>query len=124
MIEDAGWEFPLIGILVDLNQEQLDIAVSKFNAGTVAKADVLKAEAELADAQISYIEAKNRYNLSVKLLNDALYIPLNSKVELSKDFSQIHWDITLEECLSLAEENRLEIEILEKKENRIFHLLK
>ena len=86
---------------VDLNQEQLDIAQSRFTAGTVAKADVLKAEAELADAQIKNIEAKNRYDLSVKLLNDALYIPLNSQIELSKDFSEIHWDITLEECLSL-----------------------
>ena len=97
-----------------LSEEQLKIAKERYNAGTVALADVLKAKSQLADAEVNLIKAKNIFDVSLTGLNDAMGVPLDTKLELNEEYPFKTCNITMEESLKNALENRLEINIMKK----------
>ncbi len=108
---------------VELSKEQLDLAQKRFDAGTVPKADVLKAEASLADGETKLIEAENLYNISLKALNDATGLPLDTEVSLSGDYKYREWNISLEESRKMAEDNRLESDIVRKTRESAYYAI-
>ena len=48
-------------------QKQLETAQDRFEAKTVSKFDVLRAEVELANAQPALISAKNNYRIAMSM---------------------------------------------------------
>jgi outer membrane protein TolC len=106
---------------VDLSKQQLELAKSRFDAGTAAKADVLKADAQLSESEIKLIDAKNYFNIALSSLNDTMGLSLTTPLELSENYVYSEWNITLEQCQNKAMKERLEIEIIEKTKTSLYY---
>ncbi len=106
---------------VELSKEQLDIAKSRFEAGTAAKADVLKADAQLSESEIKLLDATNNFNIALSSLNDTMGMSLTTPLELSEDYVYKEWNVTLEGCQQEAMNERLEIRIIEKTKESLYY---
>lgn len=94
---------------VDSLTEHLRQVQAQFNAGTVAKSDVLRSEVELANAQQNLTKAQNAYDVAVANFNNVVGMPLDSQSVLKDDFSYVQYDQTLDECIQEAKKHRPEI---------------
>ena len=63
--------------------KHLDDVNAQFRAGTVARADVLASEVELANAQQALTSAKNDYAVAVATLNNVIGLPTDTTLETS-----------------------------------------
>jgi outer membrane protein len=90
-------------------QDHLAQAQGFYQAGTHPKIDVTKAEVDLANAQLALIQAKNNYQVAQVTLNNALGLrqDLTFTIEDILGFKQM--DITREEILKSAYEQRPEL---------------
>jgi outer membrane protein TolC len=101
---------------LQVSQETVDNYIShlknvqlQYDAGTVAKSDVLSSEVSLANARNDLIKAQNNYELAVANLNNAIGLPLESELILKEDL-QLQKDIrTLGDCVKYALANRPEL---------------
>ena len=59
-------------------QEHLNNVNAQFRAGTVAKADVLSSEVNLANAQQNLVTYNNNYDIAVATLNNYLLLPADT----------------------------------------------
>jgi outer membrane protein len=99
--------------LVKLSEEsvsQLDAHLknveAQYNAGTVAKSDVLRSEVEKASAEQSLIKAKNSYELAVSSFNNVIGLPLDSEIAVKEDLQYAAYGQSLEDCIKVALANR------------------
>jgi outer membrane protein len=90
-------------------QGHLDNVRAQFEAGTVAKADVLRSEVELANAQQDLIKAKNSHELAVASLNNIIGIPHDSQSVLKDELGYAKYNTPLTDSLALAAKNRPEV---------------
>jgi HAE1 family hydrophobic/amphiphilic exporter-1 len=67
---------------VQLSQRQLELARTRFEAGTVARLDVLAAEVELANAKARRIQARAQVDTSVQALRSVLAMPQSQAINL------------------------------------------
>jgi hydrophobic/amphiphilic exporter-1 (mainly G- bacteria), HAE1 family len=67
---------------VQLGQKQLDVARARFEAGTVARLDVLQAEVELANAKARRIQARAQVDTALQALRSVLSIPQSQPLKL------------------------------------------
>ncbi|HWQ60745.1 MAG TPA: TolC family protein [Negativicutes bacterium] len=81
----------------------------QFEAGVVAKSDVLASEVSLANAQVNLIKAQNSHVLAVANLNNAIGLPLDSELALKEDLKYTEYAQTLDECAKYALVNRPEL---------------
>lgn len=81
----------------------------QFEAGVVAKSDVLASETSLANAQVNLIKTQNNHVLAVSALNNAIGLPLDTELALKKDLRYEEYTKTLEECSRYALANRPEL---------------
>ena len=102
--------------VVKVNQETVDNLAAhlknvqaQYQVGTVAKADVLRSEVELANAEQNLIKAQNTYEVAVASFNNVIGIPLDSQVAMKDDLSYVKEDMSLEDSIAMAQENRPEI---------------
>ena len=65
-----------------LSQKQLDLAKARFEAGTVARLDVLQAEVELANAKARKIQAQAQVDASMQALRSVLSLPQTQPLTL------------------------------------------
>lgn len=82
---------------------------AQYTAGVVAKADVLRSEVELANAQQNLTKAQNSYDLAAASLNNVIGLPLDTANTLKDDLSYIKYDVSLDDSIALALKNRPEI---------------
>jgi outer membrane protein TolC len=66
-----------------LSQTQLDLAKARFEAGTVARLDVLQAEVELANAKARKIQAQAQVDASMQALRSVLSLPQTQPLTLA-----------------------------------------
>lgn len=99
--------------LVGLREESLERLTAhlknveaQYNAGTVAKSDVLRSEVEKADAEQNLIIAQNSYELAVSNLNNIISLPLDTPLVVKDELKYQKFDKTLEECIAFALEHR------------------
>lgn len=99
--------------LVKLSEESLDRlnahlknVEAQYNAGTVAKSDVLRSEVEKAKAEQSLIKAKNAYELAMSGFNNVIGLPLETQVVVKEELKHEKYNKTLEECINTALANR------------------
>ena len=97
-------------------QDHLDQARGFYQAGTRPKIDVTKAEVDLANAELALIQARNSLQVARVTLNNAMGLreSLSFPIEDTLDFKKL--EITLQEILQAAYEQRPEIVGLKARE--------
>ena len=71
---------------------------AQFRVGTVARADVLASEVELANAQQNLTTARNNYEVAVATLNNAIGVPTNTVLTINDELRYTRYDISLDDC--------------------------
>ena len=101
------------GNLVEVNRqtvanldEHLNSIQAKYDAGVVAKADVLRSEVELANARQNLIKAENNYDLAKNSLLNTMMLDASADLALTETLQYAPYEKTLDDCLVLAEKNR------------------
>lgn len=90
-------------------QTARDTAAKKFKAGSVAKADVLKADTTLASRSLDLERAKNNREIAKGTLLSKLSFPANQDIEIADlpiDFGSITELDTVDELISRAQKSR------------------
>jgi outer membrane protein TolC len=95
---------------VDSLAEHLKTVTAQYEAGVVAKADFLRSEVELANAQQNLTKAQNAYEIALSNLNNVIGDPLDKEQTLNNQLSYTEVNSSLEECISYAMSNRPEIQ--------------
>jgi outer membrane protein len=90
-------------------QEHLKTVQQKFDAGLVAKADVLRSEVELANAQQNLIKSQNGYELAVASLKNVMSADQATEIVLTDTLKYEKYGKTLDESIALARDKRPEI---------------
>ncbi len=82
----------------------------QYNAGIVAKLDVLSSNVSLANAKQEYITAQNTKNVAEANLNNIMRLPMSTKlVPTDTNFPEPEFTITMDQALAIADKNRWEI---------------
>ena len=90
-------------------QTHLTIVQAKYEAGVVAKSEVLRSEVELANAEQNLIKAQNQYDLAVSSLLNTMNMDAGTEIQLAGELKYEADARTLTDALSQARENRPEI---------------
>jgi len=90
-------------------QEHLKTAQEKFAVGLVAKADVLRSEVELANAEQNLIKARNGYDLALANLKNVMSVDQATDLVLTDTMTYEEYGKTLEDSIALAHAQRPEI---------------
>lgn len=102
---------------VDRLAEHLKNTQAQFAVGVVAKADVLRSEVELVDAQQTLTQAENAYNINVATLNNIIGLPTATPLNLSQGLEYKPNSYALDNCVTYAMANRPEIHQAEASVN-------
>lgn len=101
---------------VNVNQQTVDSLTlhlknvqAQYEAGTIAKTDVLRSEVELANAQQNLTKAQNTYDVAMASFNNVIGMPLDSQNIMKDELTYVKYDLSLEESIKLAQEKRPEI---------------
>lgn len=94
---------------VDRLADHLKNTEAQFNVGVVAKADVLRSQVELADAQQTLTKAQNAYDVAVATLDNIVGLPHSTQLNLSEGLEYKEYNNSLENCMTYAMTNRPEI---------------
>lgn len=82
----------------------------QYNAGIVAKLDVLSSNVSLANAKQEYITAKNAKDVAEANLNNIMRLPMSTKlIPIDTSFPEPEFTITMDQALAVADQNRWEI---------------
>ena len=90
-------------------QEHLNNVNAQFRAGTVAKADVLSSEVNLANAQQSLVTYNNNYDIAVATLSNYLLLPADTILRTQDELTYSKYNLNLEDCTAYALENRPDV---------------
>ncbi|MDL2280607.1 TolC family protein [Selenomonadales bacterium OttesenSCG-928-I06] len=82
---------------------------AQYEAGTVARMDVLRSEVEKADADQALIIAENNYDLAMARLNNVIGLPLDTILIITEELGYGEYPQTLEDCIIEALNTRPEI---------------
>lgn len=94
---------------VDRLQAHLDNVIAQYNVGIVARADVLRSEVELANAQQNYITASNEYDVAEATLNNIIGTPLGTTLLLKDSLQYEPYENDMAYCLAYSEQHRPEL---------------
>ena len=82
----------------------------QFDAGIVAKLDVLSSNVSLANAKQKSIAADNTRDVAEANLNNIMRVPMNTTLNpLDKNFPQPEFDLTMEQAILIAQKYRWEL---------------
>lgn len=90
-------------------REHLTTAQAKYNAGLVAKGDVLRSEVELANAEQNFIKSQNAYDLALASLKNVMGFEQTGELTLTDQLKFEEYAKTLDESIALARAARPEI---------------
>lgn len=94
---------------VDRLQAHLDNVIAQYNVGIVARANVLRSEVELANAQQNYITASNEYDVAEATLNNIIGTPLGTTLLLKDRLQYEPYENDMAYCLAYSEQHRPEL---------------
>jgi len=96
---------------VERQQDLLRIAEAKYNAGVVARTEVLDAQVQLAKAEADLLKAKSQEEKAYINLKKLLGLAQDELIELTDtfDYKPTDFDVTLEELIGEALKNRIDI---------------
>ena len=90
-------------------EEHLRNVNAQYNAGTVAKSDVLASQVQLANAQLGVVSAQNKYDVAIATLNNIVGLPSGTELHLKDELGYMPYEIALNECSEYAQHNRPDI---------------
>ncbi len=96
-------------------QLHLEQAKGFYEVGTKPKFDVTKAEVDLSNAKLNLIKAENALKIAIVNLNNAMGVPEAPDYTIEDNLSFSKYEITLEEALSRAYENRPDLQSIVAK---------
>lgn len=94
--------------VANLRQHLVNVQ-AKYQAGAVAKSDLLRSEVELANAEQNLTKAQNALDLAVVSLNNLMGLQQDTELALQDALSETADSRTLEECIESALAKRPEI---------------
>jgi outer membrane protein len=100
---------------VEMLEAHRNVAENYFKVGLIPKNDLLHAEVELANGKQALIKAQNSVELAKSRLNTLLKRRIFEPVEVVDILNYQPMKQSLEECLSIARQNRPELKIAELK---------
>jgi outer membrane protein TolC len=108
-VKDSYFNLIKADMLVDVatdalkrGEEQLKVAQSRYDLGSAALTDVLKAKVLRSNAKLDLITAQNNYNLAKANLNSAMGIDISHEFEVTHDLPSNSFDITYDQALNQA----------------------
>ena len=105
-------------------QTAKDTADKKFKAGSVAKADVYKAETTLASSQLSLERAKNNREITKATLLNKLSFPADQDIkimDMPSSFGSDAENESIDELIKIAREKRPDLLKAEANKNAAWH---
>ena len=82
----------------------------QFDAGIVAKLDVLTSNVSLANAKQQKIAADNTRDVAEANLNNIMRVPMNTKLNaMDKEFPEPEFDLTMDQAILMAQKYRWEL---------------
>ena len=90
---------------------QKEVAENMYQVGMSPLNDLLQSQVQLANAKQGLIKAKNNLDIAESQFNTLLRRPVNSPVNVVDILDYTPWTQDIDDCLALAEEQRLEIEV-------------
>ena len=90
---------------------QKEVAENMYQVGMSPLNDLLQSQVQLANAKQGLIKAKNNLDIAESQFNTLLRRPVNSPVSVVDILDYTPWAQDIDDCLALAEEQRLEIEV-------------
>lgn len=94
---------------VSVAQDNLKTAQEQFQAGTAARADVLRQQVSLANAQVSQVQANDAAELANASLANLLNVDLGSTIEPTESLAVPDASFTMDEVLADAHTRRPEV---------------
>lgn len=94
---------------VDNLKEHQRVVEAKYEAGIVAKSDVLRADVELSNAEQNLIKYENQNALAISSLNNLMNADPSTQLQLTDELKYTPETKTLEESIALAKANRPDI---------------
>lgn len=91
------------------SQHQLNYAQAKFDLGMVPRADILKTQVEVANAELSLLEVQNQLEIARAELNNVLGIDLDISIKVVEEFKMEEEIPQFDRCLEEALISRPEI---------------
>ena len=91
---------------VNTLQQHLDKVTIQYEEGITAKSDVLASQVRLANEQQSLVNAKRDYQKSIASLKNIIGLPQTEHLEINDHLVYQKYDLTLENCMEYALENR------------------
>ncbi len=85
-----------------------------YDAGVVAKVDLLQAEVRLAEAQQGVIKAENAVETTKSAFNNALGRDISGPVELAETHLPMPFEMSLSDCMEVALSERPELMAMRK----------
>ncbi len=82
---------------------------AQYDAGTVARSDVLRSEVELANAQQNLIRAQNDYDVAMANLCNVIGLPLTSEIKPKEDLKYQQHGQALNDSISYALSSRPDV---------------
>jgi outer membrane protein TolC len=95
-------------------EAQREVAENFYKVGMTPLNDLLKVEVSLANTRQNLITAKNDLEIAKSDFNTLLRRPISAEVMVQDILDYSPFENDLDYCLSVAEENRLEIRIADK----------
>jgi outer membrane protein len=100
---------------VKQTKQHLEQAKGFYEVGTKPKFDVTKAEVDLSNAKLNLIKNENAFKISIVNLNNAMGIPDAPEYTLDETMSFAKYEITFEDGLTKAYQNRPDLKSLVSK---------
>lgn len=117
--------------LVNLGEENLKLfknylqmIIAREKQGLAIYQERLKIESEITQQELNLINARNSYQLALTLLNSILGRDLSSQIELKDYETENVFDLSYEDCLNIAYNNRLEVQQIKSQISSSFSLFK
>jgi outer membrane protein len=100
---------------VEMLSAHRNVADNYFQVGMIPKNDLLHAEVELANGKQALFKAQNAVDLTKARLNTVLKRKIFAPIEIVDILNYQPLNQSFEECLNIAQQNRLELKIAEFK---------
>lgn len=94
---------------VDKYQQHLINVQQLYEAGSQARIDVLRSQVELSNARQELIQGRNTYDNNLSTLRSLIYVPSDTPLELTDDFSYVPFHGSAGDCVDFALENRKDL---------------
>jgi outer membrane protein len=108
-VKDAYYNLIKTAMLVDVandavkrGDEQLKVAQSRYDLGSAALTDVLKAKVLRSNAKLDLITAQNNYKLAKANLNSVMGIDISQEFDVNQDLPANSVEITYDQALNQA----------------------